>query len=303
MGFELVRQRIDNYPPDMGFLDEIVGSFSTGADGNPTVAMMDAAFAHEGMGWRYVNCEVPPADLTAAVAGAVAMNWRGFNCSIPHKQTIIAHLDSLAPSAKICQAVNCTVRTDDGRLIGYNTDGKGFLDSLVGLTPVDDLRVTLIGSGGAAYAIAAELALAGASTVAVASRNQTTARRLARLINDVRADCGTMVDWSPDSGSLILPPGTDVVVQATPVGMFPDVDDVVPVDWTSIGADTIAADVVVNPPHTRFLTEAARAGATTLDGTGMLVNQAAENIRLWAGRTVQKSVMRGALEATFPEAN
>lgn len=287
----------------MGFVDTIVGSFSTGADGNPTVAMMDAAFAHEDMAWRYLNCEVQPDDLAAAVAGAVAMNWRGFNCSVPHKQTIIAHLDSLSASAEICQAVNCIVRTEDDRLIGHNTDGRGFLDSLVALTPVDGLRVALIGSGGAAHAIAAELALAGASTVDVASRNHSTADGLARLINEVRAGCGSVVEWNPASGSLVLPAGTDVVVQATPVGMFPDVDDVVPVDWTSLGPEAIVADVVVNPPRTRFLAEAASAGAMTLDGTGMLVNQAAENIRLWADRSVEKSVMRHALEATFADSD
>lgn len=282
----------------MGFLDHIVGSFSTGADGNPTVAMMDAAFAAEGMNWRYVNCEVPPARLSAAVAGAVAMDWRGFNCSIPHKQSVITFLDSLAPAAEVCQAVNCVVRTDDGRLVGHNTDGRGFLDSLAELTPAADTNVLLIGSGGAAHAIAAELALAGAASITVASRNPTTASSLAELINGVRPGVATVADWAA-RGTVGIPAATQVVVQATPVGMHPNVDAAIKVDWSKAGSDVIAADVVVNPPLTRFLTEAAAAGATPLDGTGMLVNQAAENIRLWAGHSVDKSVMRRALEATF----
>ncbi len=282
----------------MGFLDHIVGSFSTGADGNPTVAMMDAAFAAEGMNWRYVNCEVPPVGLSDAVAGAVAMGWRGFNCSIPHKQSVITFLDSLAPAAELCQAVNCVVRTDDGRLVGNNTDGRGFLDSLVELTPAADLNLLLIGSGGAAHAIAAELALAGAASITVASRNPITAASLTGLINGVRPGVGTVSEWT-SGGVVQIPTETQVVVQATPVGMHPDVGAAVNVDWSRARSDIIAADVVVNPPRTRFLTEAAAAGATTLDGTGMLVNQAAENIRLWADRSVDKSVMRQALEATF----
>ena len=285
----------------MGFLDQIVGSFSTGADANPTVAMMDAAFANEQMNWRYVNCEVPPADLPAAVAGTVAMGWRGFNCSIPHKQSIIALLDSMATAAEICQAVNCVVRTGDGRLVGNNTDGRGFLDSLVELTPVKGLNVTIIGSGGAAHAIAAELALAGAGSISVVSRNAATAADLAQLINRVRPGVGNVIEWGPKAGTDRLAVGeeSDVVVQATPVGMFPNVDELVAVDWSTARTGVIAADVVINPPTTGFLADAADAGATPLDGTGMLVNQAAENIRLWAGRSVDKTIMRQALEATF----
>ena len=283
----------------MGFLDEIVGSFSTGADGNPTVAMMDASFAHEGMAWRYVNCEVPPEQLPAAVAGAIAMGWRGFNCSIPHKQTVISMLDSLAPAASICQAVNCVVRGDDGTLVGHNTDGRGFLESLRDVVDPAGLHAVIIGSGGAAHAIAAELALAGAGRVGVASRNSTTALSLGRLINGVTAECGYVIDWPADSAPLVLPRDANVIVQATPVGMVPDVDSAVDLDWSVVEPDTIVADVVINPPKTRFLTNAEVAGTAVLDGTGMLVNQAAENIRLWAGVEVDRSVMRTALEATF----
>jgi len=94
------------------FLSAIVGSFSMGAAANPTVAMMEAAFAHEQLDWRYVNCEVAADGLGAAVTGARAMGWQGFNCSIPHKQAVIPLLDGLAETARIAHAVNCVVRTD-----------------------------------------------------------------------------------------------------------------------------------------------------------------------------------------------
>ena len=288
-----------SYVTAVGFLDQIVGSFSTGADGNPTVAMMDASFAHEGLPWRYVNCEVPPEQLTAAVGGAKAMGWRGFNCSIPHKQSVIGHLDELAPAAEVCQAVNCVVAEPDGRWVGHNTDGRGFLDSLTAAVDPSGIRVLLIGSGGAAHAIAAELALAGAGSVVVSSRNAVSAASLVDLVNRVAPGRSQILDWPPADRPIAVPGDVDVVVQATPVGMTPDATKTVPVDWTGSGRDVIAADVVINPPRTRFLAEAEAAGAATLDGTGMLVNQAAENIRLWAGVEVDRSVLRAALEATF----
>jgi len=279
----------------VGFLDQIVGSFSNGADENPTVAMMDAAFAHEGLPWRYVNCEVD--DLAGAVLGARAMRWRGFNCSIPHKQAVIQHLQALSTTAGICQAVNCVV-ADGDQWIGHNTDGGGFLHSLRTITEPLGRRILVVGSGGAAHAIAVELALAGADRIDVASRNPTAQQSLCRLIDDTAAGTAGIVDWAEP---LSVPDGTSVIVQATPVGMEPRPSETIAVDWSSVGSDVIAADVVVNPPLTTFLQAAIEAGATTLDGTGMLVNQAAENIRLWTGISPDLSVMRQALEATFAD--
>lgn len=287
------------------FVAELVGSFSTGAADNPTVAMMDAAFDHHGLNWRYVNCEVPSPDLRGAVDGARAMGWRGFNCSIPHKQAVIALLDDLGTSAALCQAVNCVAREDpdDGsspRWVGHNTDGVGFLRSLRDVTDPSGLNVFVIGSGGAAHAIAVELALAGAAGITVASRNPDTAGSLVALINSAAAGVGAVGDWIDDGPvSVVVSPETDVVVQATPVGMVPEDDREVVVDWSTASAGVIAADVVINPPKTRFLTRAEAEGAVVLDGTGMLVNQAVENMRLWTGVEADASVMRRALEATF----
>src|SRR6185503_14229023 len=99
------------------FLHELTGSMSQGAAGNPTVAVIEAAFAHHSLHWRYVNMVVTPEDLGAAVRGARAMGFRGFNCSLPHKVAVIQHLDGLGESAAIMGAVNCVVRRVD-RLIG-----------------------------------------------------------------------------------------------------------------------------------------------------------------------------------------
>ena len=113
----------------MNFLPALTGSFSVPAGDNPTVAMMERAYAHHGIHARYINMEVTPENLADAVRGAKAQGYVGFNCSLPHKVAVIAHLDGLAESARIIGAVNCAVKRD-GKWIGENTDGKGFLSSL-----------------------------------------------------------------------------------------------------------------------------------------------------------------------------
>jgi len=274
------------------FLSPIVGSFSTGADANPTVAMMEAAFAHEQLEWRYVNCEVAENDLGAAVAGARAMGWRGFNCSIPHKQAVIPLLDGLAETARIAHAVNCVVRTDTG-WFGHNTDGLGFLESARQVIDLTGLEVLVIGSGGAAHAIAIEVARAGARRVHIASRNSGTATALARLVTTNTGADGLVLDWTEQ---LFVPPAVRLVVNATPVGMSPHDDQAVGIDWESIPSGAVVADVVPLPANTRFLRAAGSVGAVTIDGRGMLVDQAAENIRLWTGVRPDTSVMRAALD-------
>lgn len=275
----------------MTFRREIVGSFSVGAAGNPTVAIMEAAFEHEGLAWTYVNCEVEPADLAAAVVGATAMGWQGFNCSMPHKQAVIPLLNQLSPTAELTTAVNCVVRDANG-WTGHNTDAMGFLTSVSEMIDIDGIDVLVIGSGGVAHAIAAELAAAQAAHLHLVGRNAVTVAALAKLVAGRTATTTSMLEWGP----ITIPPQVRLVVNATPVGSTPDTDATVTVDWGSLPADAVVADVVIDPPQTRFLNDAAAAGATTVDGTGMLVNQAAENLRLWTGVDPDRGPMRAALD-------
>jgi len=153
-----------------GFKSELTGLFSIPCDDNPTVTMVEAAYRHVGLNWRYINAEVPPDGLAAAIAGARAMGWRGFHLSMPHKVAVIRHLDGLGESARLINAVNCVV-CRDGKLIGENTDGKGFLSSLVPVRDPRGARVMLLGAGGAARAIAVELVLAGVSRLSIINRS------------------------------------------------------------------------------------------------------------------------------------
>jgi shikimate dehydrogenase len=272
------------------FLHSLVGSMSEGAAGNPTVAMIEAAFAHHNLHWRYVNMEVAPAKLAAAVQGAKAMGFRGFNCSLPHKVSVIAHLDGLGESAEAMGAVNCVVQRD-GRFIGENTDGKGFLRSLQTLEEPRGKSVVLFGAGGAARAVAVELALAGTTHITVVNRSEA---RGAELVNLLRSRLKTGASLELWRGNHVVPSGADIVINATSIGLYePDIR--LPIDLASLRPGTVAADVVFNPVHTRFLSEAAARGCRTLDGLGMLVNQGILGVQYWTGVTPDAEVMRAAL--------
>jgi len=278
------------------FLPQIVGSFADPAAENPTVEMVEAAFRHHGLHWRYLNCQVPADQLAEAVAGARAMGWAGFNCSLPHKVAVIEHLDGLGESARLIGAVNCVVRDGDGRFIGENTDGKGFLRSLEDVTPAAGKRVVIFGAGGAARAIAVELALAGAAEITIVNRTRGRGEELARHIASHTATRARFEHWP---GIYRLPEAIDVAINATSIGLFPNVDAELPLDLDSLRPAMVVADVIPNPPRTRLLEAAAARGCTVLDGLGMLVNQGVSGIRYWTGVEVDPRVMRARLEAIF----
>ena len=169
-------------PAPQTFLSLITGSFSTPAGENPTVAMVEAAYEHHHINARYLNCEVAPEALGDAVRGARAMGWAGFNCSMPHKVSVIKYLDGLADSAALIGAVNCTVRRDD-RYIGENTDGQGFLTALRTVADPAGKMFVLFGAGGAARAIAVEVALAGAASITIVNRDPARGEELVALLN------------------------------------------------------------------------------------------------------------------------
>lgn len=273
------------------FLHELVGSMSQGAAGNPTVAMIEAAFVHHGLPWRYINMEVTPADLGQAVRGAKAMGFRGFNCSLPHKVTVIPHLDGLGESASVMGAVNTVVRRWE-QLIGENTDGKGFLRSLTAVTDPQGKSVVLFGAGGAARAIAVELALAGIKKLTLVNRSEARGKELAQLLRDKLNLNVELVIWNVDYK---IPEATNIVINATSIGLD-NGDARLDLDSTTLQPGMIAADVIFNPPRTRFQRDAEARGCKTLDGLGMLVNQGVVAVQYWTGIEPDSSIMRRALE-------
>ncbi|APW60701.1 shikimate dehydrogenase [Paludisphaera borealis] len=282
-------------PAELNFLSVLTGCFASPVAENPSIAMVEAAYRHHGIDARYINCDVSPANLRDAVHGALAMGWIGFNLSIPHKVAVLEWLDELAPSATIIGAVNCVV-IRDGRLIGENTDGQGFLTSLKTVVDPAGGNVVLFGAGGAARAIAVELALAGASSIRVVNRDPKRGGDLVRLIQDKTPAESELVVWDQ---TYRVPEGTTVVVNATSIGLFPDVDARLNLDLDSLRPGMIVADVIPNPPRTNLIRDAEARGCTTLDGLGMLVNQGVVGIRHWTGVAVDPTVMRRRLEELF----
>ena len=279
----------------MNFLSELTGCFAMPAAENPTVAMIEAAYRHHGLNWRYINCEVPPERLADAVRGARAMGWNGFNCSLPHKVAVIAHLDGLGESAAIMGAVNCAVRRD-GRFIGENTDGKGFVESLRETIDPAGKSLVMFGAGGAARAIGVETALAGVRAITVVNRSERRGRELVALLNEKTPAPAVFARWD---GEYRVPPGTDIVVNATSIGLFPDLDARLALDLETLRPGLVVADVIPNPPRTRLVRDAAARGCAVIDGLGMLVNQGVISIKYWTGVDAAPAVMRKTLEEIF----
>jgi shikimate dehydrogenase len=281
----------------INYKDELVGVFGHPVAENPTVVMQEAAFKATGLNWRYLTIEVLPKDLADAIAGLRAMNMRGVNLTIPHKITVLAYLDEIAPDAGLIGAVN-TVHREGDRLIGENTDGKGFLRALRDDGHVDPAgkRIVLLGAGGAARAIAVELALAGASEITIVNRTPARGQDLVALLNDKTDAEATFVRWDR---AYRVPTETDVLVNATSIGLFPDPEAMPDIAYETIGPQMVVCDVIPNPPQTALLKAAGARGATTLDGLGMLVYQGAIGFSMWTGLEAPVEAMHQALKAAF----
>ena len=276
---------------------DLVGVFGDPVDENPTGIMQEAAFAAAGLNWRYLLLRVTAEDLSSAIMGIRAMRFRGINLTIPHKVAVLKYLDEVAPDAALIGAVN-TVRRAANRLIGENTDGKGFLRSVrddAGFDPAGK-RVVFLGAGGAARAMSVELALAGASHITIVNRTQSRGEELVRTLNQKTPAKAEFVQWV---GDYPVPPEANILVNATSIGLYPNENDKPRVMMATVGPGLLVCDVIPNPPQTAFVTAAAGRGARTLDGLGMLVYQGAIAFKLWTGLEPLIPVMRQALEKVF----
>jgi shikimate dehydrogenase len=279
------------------YLSELTGVFGYPVAENPTIVMQEAAFKSKGLNWRYLNLEVHPEDLADAVRGLRAMNFQGVNLTIPHKIAILQHLDEVAPDAALIGAVN-TVRREGERLIGENTDGKGFLRALRQDAGVDPLgtKVVILGAGGAARAIGVELALAGSGKITIVNRTTESGEGLVDHLSAKTNTAAVFVHWDAD---FVVPQETDIVINATSIGLYPDINDRPAIDYNSLHAGILVCDVIPNPPRTPFLQAAEERGARTLDGLGMLVYQGAIGFTMWTGEEAPVDVMHQALSDTF----
>ena len=272
---------------------EILACLGDPVDANPTGAVEEAAFAAAGLNWRFLMLRVPEGQLEAAVAGAKAMGFKGLGVTMPHKQAIIPCLDDLTPAAKIIGAVNA-VYVREGKWIGDNVDGKGFVGALPESgRELKDAHVTILGAGGAARAIAIECALAGAKKITIINRTASRGQELAQLIGSKTDAESVFLPWTP---KIPIPADTDLLVNGTSIGLTPNNGELPDVDYNTITPSMTVCDVVFDPAVPLFLQEAAKHGAKTVSGIGMLVAQAALAFTGWTGMEAPMDVMDAAMK-------
>ena len=275
------------------FKAELVGCFGQPVAENPSGAMLEAAFQAAGLNWRYITVEVAPGGLRDAMLGLRAFGMQGVNLTIPHKVAVIEYLDEVTPGAAITGAVN-TVRRVGERLIGDNTDGKGFLRGIrndAGMDPKGKKAVVL-GAGGAARAIATELALAGAGELRVVNRS---AQRGEAMVADLAAKTHARIEFEAWRGAYAVPGDADLLVNATSIGMYPDEDSMPPVDLSAAQPKMLVCDAVINPPETKLIQAARAKGLPTLEGLPMLVYQGAIGFEWWTGCEAPQAAMMAGL--------
>lgn len=275
---------------------ELTGVFGDPVDDNPTGVVEEAAFAAKNLNYRYLTVKVLPEDLGKAMDSVRIFGMKGINLTMPHKIKVLPYLDELSPAAKIIGAVN-TVIQKDGKLYGENTDGKGFVTALKNSgETLEGKKVTILGAGGAARAIAVECALNGASHINIINRSAGKGEGLASLIQSETDSSAQYLTWE---SSMKIPADTQILINATSIGFSPNVTDKPDIDYSTITNQMCVCDVIFNPVETIFLKAAAANGAKTVTGLGMLVQQAALNFTLWTGVEAPVDVMEEALKREF----
>ena len=256
----------------------------------------NAAFEALGVPFAYVAHDVQPGDVAKALEGARAMGYRGLSVTIPHKAEAMHAVDEVDATARVIGCIN-TVVNEGGRLLGYNSDGLGALGALrdAGADPRGK-RVLVIGSGGAARAIA--VTIAREAPPARLTILGVELEQLDRLVADVRERGDSEVaggELTPNALAEALA-GCEILLHCSPVGMHPNAEDSVvpPALWRK---SLVVFDAVYNPRRTRLLRDAAAAGCITVEGVEMFLGQAYVQFELWTGKKAPRDVMRQVVEA------
>lgn len=269
----------------------VFGIFGHPVEHTFSPGMHNAAFAKIKRNACYVPFAVAPGDLERAVRAIVPLGICGLNITIPHKETIIPFLDALTEDARMIGAVN-TIEVTRGKLIGHNTDGRGFLRSLreeTGFRPKGK-TILMVGSGGAARAVGFNLALSGAQTILLCDIDVIKAKKLGRDIQNKTATRVRVVGPETVEKTAHI---AECIINATPLGLRPD--DPLPVPRHVIQRGQLICDLVYNPLRTPLLKAARARGADTLPGIGMLLYQGVIAFEIWTGGKAPVDVMKTAL--------
>ena len=256
-------------------------------------ALHNAAFAHLGLDWTYVAFEVAAGGGADAVAAMRSLGIDGLSVTMPLKAEVAEACDELSPAAAMLGAVNCVRRSGD-RLIGENTDGVGFVNSLRSQAGIElaGMHAVVLGAGGAARAVMVALVSEGAS-VTIVNRSVERAMQAAELGKQAASAAGIGSSMSVMVGAPGAIRDADLVVNATPLGMHGT--DPMPAPPELLRHGQIVVDLIYTPALTPILEAADEAGAQILNGTGMLLFQAAEQFKMWTGRDAPVRAMGAAV--------
>lgn len=254
--------------------------------------MHNAAFGRLGLDYVYLAFETTQESLSRVVAALRDMNVKGFNITMPLKKSVLPLLDGISPEARMIGCVN-TVANEDGRLIGYNTDGLGYVRDLKehGVS-VRGARIALAGAGGAARSAAIQLALDGAAEIAVFNRTLEKAADIADAINKNIPGCRAEALCLEEGSLARRLEDADILVNATALGMRPHEDASVISSPGLLRRDLVVSDFIYEPSRTKLLRIAEEAGCRTLNGSGMLLYQGAEAFRIWTGMDMPVEYVR-----------
>ncbi len=272
----------------------IVGLIGHPVEHSFSPPMHNAAFDALNMDYAYVAFDVNPNDLKSAIEGAESLNIKGFNVTIPHKVDVMQYLDELDEVARLIGAVNTI---DFKNLKGYNTDGIGAVKAIEEVTSIKNKNVVVAGAGGASRAISFYIAKYGAESLTILNRNEVKVESLA---SDV-SDSGLIGEVASDSINAIgnYMESADVLIDTTPLGMHPNINDEPIVKADMMDEDLVVFDAVYNPNETVLIKEAIKANAKPVYGIKMLLYQGAESFKIWTGKTAPVDVMEKALRNTL----
>lgn len=256
-------------------------------------AMHNAVLEHLGMNFAYVPLVVESGSLYHALEGVKALGFVGVNVTMPHKEAVVPYMDEVASYAEMVGAVN-TIHIKDGRLIGYNTDGRGFISSLENDAgfEAEGKKVVILGAGGGARSVAVSLCLAKAAAITIANRTVDRAESLAEMLSAKFGGCDVSAVSLEDDGLAKAMSAAELVVNAIPVGMDPEVE--VPAAIESVSKKHLVFDLVYKPEESPVLAAAGAKGAKCQNGLGMLAYQGANSFEIWTGHTAPTDVMIGA---------
>ncbi len=279
----------------------LVGIIGNPLDNTLSPTIHNAAFDYMGLNWCYVPLAVQAEYLREGIEGMKALRFTGVNVTMPFKTDVLDMLDDVAMFAETVGAVN-TILVDKGRLIGYNTDGRGFYTALtrdVGYE-VKGARVLIMGAGGAARSVTVSLALGGCASIVIVNRTAGHSEQLAGVIR--LSAPGIDVDWlSPDEDYDVLVAESDIIINATPLTSFNG--SVLRIPVSMLNRNQVVCDLNYSSYQPPLLQEAEARGARVMDGKGMLLYQAAAAFEIWTGLEAPVEVMRVALLKALEEAH